>query len=81
MKDRRFSPIRLTDVERLQCGVSLLTNFEDGQDYLDWEVGKHGIWIEFSLENGQTTTATYLPEVAAEQGALELAWLRWKTGK
>lgn len=32
------------------------------------QVGTHGIWIEFELESGRTTTATYLPEVSAEQG-------------
>eukprot|EP00730_Choanoeca_flexa_P016316 TRINITY_DN7678_c0_g1_i1.p1 TRINITY_DN7678_c0_g1~~TRINITY_DN7678_c0_g1_i1.p1 ORF type:complete len:244 (+),score=20.70 TRINITY_DN7678_c0_g1_i1:88-819(+) len=68
MKDRRFKPISLVEVERLQCGVSLLTNFEKRDSYLDWQVGTHGIWIEFELENGRTTTATYLPEVASEQG-------------
>lgn len=47
--------------------VSLLLNFEDGSDYLDWSVGVHGIRIEFSLENGSKRNATYLPEVAAEQ--------------
>lgn len=62
--------------------MSLLTNFEKAADYLDWEIGIHGIWIEFSLrddgdEDDNTTplrftkamtTATYLPEVMAEQG-------------
>jgi AMMECR1 domain-containing protein len=28
----------------------------------------HGIWIEFSDDNGRKKTATYLPEVAKEQG-------------
>jgi AMMECR1 domain-containing protein len=32
-----------------------------------FQVGVHGIQIEFSL-SGTTKTATYLPEVAAEQG-------------
>lgn len=37
-KDSRFSPITKEEVPSLHCAVSILTNFEDGQDYLDWEV-------------------------------------------
>ncbi|SPO31966.1 related to AMME syndrome candidate gene 1 protein [Ustilago trichophora] len=44
-KDRRFSPISQVELSRLECGVSLLTEFEDCQDYLDWQVGVHGIYI------------------------------------
>ncbi|KAG2230770.1 hypothetical protein INT48_001672 [Thamnidium elegans] len=67
LKDHRFAPIQLKEIVSLTCGVSLLTNFEEADDYLDWEVGKHGIWIEFKQLNGQTETATYLPEVMKEQ--------------
>jgi AMMECR1 domain-containing protein len=45
----------------------LLTNFEVAKDYLDWEIGTHGIWIEFIQVNGQKETATYLPEVMVDQ--------------
>ena len=50
--------------------ISLLTKFEECDDYLDWEVGKHGIYIHLTPPNGghRTLTATYLPEVAREQG-------------
>ncbi|KAN0064154.1 hypothetical protein ACQY0O_003321 [Thecaphora frezii] len=44
-KDGRFAPIALREVPRLECGVSLLTGFEECQDYLDWDVGTHGIYI------------------------------------
>ncbi|GAC95003.1 alport syndrome [Pseudozyma hubeiensis SY62] len=44
-KDRRFSPISQSELSRLECGVSLLTGFEECDDYLDWEVGVHGIYI------------------------------------
>ena len=33
-----------------------------------FQVGKHGIRIEFVNEKGHKKTATYLPEVAPEQG-------------
>lgn len=48
--------------------VSILRHFEEGNNYLDWEVGKHGIRIEFYSEKGYKQSATYLPEVALEQG-------------
>ncbi|GBB99704.1 hypothetical protein RclHR1_00360053 [Rhizophagus clarus] len=66
--DRRFSPITIRELPHLTCGVSLLTNFEDAKDYLDWEIGVHGIWIEFVDDHNRRRTATYLPEVAEEQG-------------
>ncbi|KAI9002233.1 AMMECR1 domain-containing protein [Gaertneriomyces semiglobifer] len=68
LRDRRFSPITAQELPKLSCAVSLLTDFEDADNYLDWEVGKHGIWIEFRNESGSKRTATYLPDVAPEQG-------------
>ena len=101
------------ELARLFCSVSLLTNFEDVGDYLDWEVsagrlpdcrvprgagsvpqrgrlavcltsfslrlqvGVHGIRIEFFNEKGSKRTATYLPEVAKEQGEYLLSISRW----
>lgn len=67
-KDSRFSAITKDEIPRLFCSVSILNQFEETQGYLDWEVGKHGIRIEFSNEKNHRKTATYLPEVAVEQG-------------
>ncbi|KAF9355043.1 AMME chromosomal region protein 1-like [Mortierella sp. AD094] len=67
-RDGRFPPITEREVPTLVCNVSLLTDFEEGGNYLDWEVGVHGIWIEFRDANNRKKTATYLPEVAKEQG-------------
>ncbi|XP_038671737.1 AMMECR1-like protein isoform X1 [Scyliorhinus canicula] len=67
LKDSRFPPLTREELPKLFCSVSLLTNFEDASDYLDWEVGVHGIRIEFVNEKGAKRTATYLPEVAKEQ--------------
>jgi uncharacterized protein (TIGR00296 family) len=66
-KDSRFRPITAKELSQLDCSVSLLTQFEVGQDAMDWQVGKHGIWIEFH-DGTAKKTATYLPEVAHEQG-------------
>ncbi|CAH1782226.1 unnamed protein product [Owenia fusiformis] len=66
-KDSRFSPIGRDEIQRLHCSVSILTKFEEAEDFMDWEVGTHGIRIEFLNEKGHKKTATYLPEVAPEQ--------------
>ncbi|KAI8905655.1 AMMECR1 domain-containing protein [Powellomyces hirtus] len=68
LRDPRFPPITRTELGSLSCAVSLLIEFEDARDWEDWEVGVHGIWIEFESEGGAKRTATYLPEVAEEQG-------------
>ena len=53
----------------LQCKVSILQHFEEGLKWLDWEIGVHGIIIEFMDPMGRRTyNATYLPEIAKEQG-------------
>ncbi|KAK6164166.1 hypothetical protein DH2020_001030 [Rehmannia glutinosa] len=63
------SPIQAKELPSLECTVSILTNYETARDYLDWEVGKHGIIIEFTDPNYNTTrSGTYLPEVAAHEG-------------
>ena len=36
--------------------------------FIAFQIGVHGIRIEFYNEKGQKRTATYLPEVAKEQG-------------
>ena len=38
--------------------------FKDGADFADWELGTHGIRIEFLSERGNKKTATFLPEVS-----------------
>ncbi|GAA5996546.1 uncharacterized protein JCM10292_003044 [Rhodotorula paludigena] len=47
-EDSRFGPITRKELPRLECGVSLLTDFEVCDDYLDWELGLHGIYVEFA---------------------------------
>ncbi|XP_022088177.1 AMME syndrome candidate gene 1 protein-like [Acanthaster planci] len=66
-KDSRFPPVNKDEISRMSCSVSLLRHFEEARDYEDWEVGVHGIRIEFYNEKGVKKTATYLPEVALEQ--------------
>jgi len=46
-KDSRFKRIDRSELETLECGISLLTDFEDANSYLDWTIGVHGIYISF----------------------------------
>lgn len=69
-KDSRFEAISMDEFSRLHCSVSLLMDFETADHYMDWEIGVHGIRIEFTSEKGSKKAATYLPEVAVEQGTL-----------
>ncbi|CAB3375940.1 Hypothetical predicted protein [Cloeon dipterum] len=68
IKDSRFNPISKDELPRLHVSVSILRHFEDGNDFMDWEIGVHGIRIEFLNDHGSRRTATFLPEVAPEQG-------------
>ena len=67
-EDDRFDPIDKSELKNLNCGISLLVNFEKANNALDWEVGKHGIDIDFEDDNGVDYSATFLPEVAEEEG-------------
>lgn len=65
--DTRFLPIALRELPSLECGVTLLTNFESTADPMDWELGKHGLRISFTYHS-RRYGSTYLPDVAREQG-------------
>ncbi|XP_026662270.1 uncharacterized protein At2g38710-like isoform X3 [Phoenix dactylifera] len=70
LRDRRFPPIQAKELPYLECTVSVLTNYESALHYLDWEIGKHGLIIEFTDPDYSTRcSATYLPEVAAHEGS------------
>jgi uncharacterized protein (TIGR00296 family) len=65
--DTRFNPISARELPSLECAVTLLTNFEPASSPLDWSLGVHGIRISFS-HHSRRYGATYLPDVALEQG-------------
>lgn len=67
LRDSRFDPVRLSELPMLECAVSILTDFEQADHLFDWQVGVHGITIDFS-HGSSRFSATYLPEVASEQG-------------
>lgn len=68
-KDGRFAPIRREEVPNLTCTVSLLHSFETAEGgSFDWEVGRHGVIVDFWDKSGREYSATYLPEIAEECG-------------
>jgi len=66
--DSRFEPVQEDEVPRLSCNVSLLFAFERADHCYDWEVGKHGIRIDFVDRHNIQRSATFLPHVAVEFG-------------
>ncbi|TPX18164.1 uncharacterized protein E0L32_002673 [Thyridium curvatum] len=67
LQDVRFDPVAARELPSLEVAVTLLTDFEDAASADDWELGTHGIRISFS-HHGRRYGATYLPDVAVEQG-------------
>lgn len=67
LEDHRFSPISKAELPVLEVAVTLLTDFEACSEPLDWEIGVHGLRINFYYRN-KRYSSTYLPDVAPEQG-------------
>ncbi|KAH8693012.1 AMMECR1 domain-containing protein [Talaromyces proteolyticus] len=65
--DTRFSPIPSSQMPSLSCSLTLLSDFEPCTDAMDWELGLHGLRISF-IHRSRRYGATYLPDVAVEQG-------------
>ena len=59
--------MKLPELSSLTVGISLLVNFQSISDPLTFEVGRHGIEIDFN-HKGESYSSTFLPEVAKEQG-------------
>ena len=66
-EDSRFSPISRSLLPSLSCNITLLANFETCAHPFDWTLGTHGLKITFT-HRGRRHGATYLPDVAIEQG-------------
>ncbi|KAK5044656.1 hypothetical protein LTR84_010548 [Exophiala bonariae] len=65
--DTRFSPIPASLLPALSCSLTLLAEFEPCRDAMDWTLGTHGLRISFT-HRSRRHGATYLPDVAVEQG-------------
>merc|ERR550525_1194092 len=68
LQDRRFPPVQLDEVPALTCKLSILYKFETCAHIYDWQVGIHGVLINFLDLHGRQYSAMYLPEVAREHG-------------
>ena len=66
--DRFEEPINKSELKNLNCEVSLLIKFEKVENVMGWEVGTHGIDIEFEDNKGNSFSSTFLPEVASDEG-------------
>jgi len=66
--DKRFSMMREEEVIFLSCSVSLLYDFEEANDCNDWEIGVHGLKIEFEDSRNKFRSATFLPNVMTQFG-------------
>ena len=47
MNDKRFSPILVEELSALKCQISLLHSFTRCKSWDDWDLGTHGITIQF----------------------------------
>ena len=69
LDDQRFNPIPSSLLPQLFCSITLLADFTTASNPLDWDLGVHGIRISFTSPSGtRRYGATYLPDVAVEQG-------------
>ncbi|GAA5940006.1 hypothetical protein JCM10213_004910 [Rhodosporidiobolus nylandii] len=59
-RDHRFDPVTAKELARLECGVSLLTDFERCFDWQDWELGTHGIYVEV-INPALNLSASHIP--------------------
>jgi AmmeMemoRadiSam system protein A len=62
-EDSRFPKVRPEELDDIDITVEILTVPKEVPSYTDIEIGRHGIWIRKGARG-----ATYLPNVAPEQG-------------
>ena len=63
LKDPRFSPVRIDELDKLTFEISVLTPMKRVSGYEDIEVGRDGVVLR---KDGRS--AVFLPQVATEQG-------------
>ena len=69
LRDGRFPPIQFSELSFLRVGVSVLVQYETCEHPYDWDIGVHGIILKLRLPGGSPSlSATFLPEVASQQG-------------
>ena len=79
-QDSRFLPIKINEISKLHLSLSFLFDYQKNKKWNEWEIGIHGIIIEFERDDDMLE-ATFLPEVAKEQGWGRLETIRFLVRK
>lgn len=66
--DHRFDVLREDELPHLHCTVSLIFDFQVADHCFDWEIGIHGLRLDFRDNKNQKRSATFLPEVMVQFG-------------
>eukprot|EP00919_Chromeraceae_sp_WS-2016_P075775 GHVR01179190.1.p1 GENE.GHVR01179190.1~~GHVR01179190.1.p1 ORF type:complete len:218 (+),score=29.27 GHVR01179190.1:51-656(+) len=75
-KDTRFDPIEEHELPKLKCDVSILHSFEKCDEAHDWDIGVHGVILEFTHPHTQERyMSTYLPHIVKELFGTQIATL------
>lgn len=61
VNDPRFSPVRGSELDKIEIEISVLSSFEDVEDIEEIEIGKHGLLIRKGFNAG-----LLLPQVPVE---------------
>ena len=61
--DPRFNKIQPSELDDLEIDISVLSPLQEVEDPLDFELGRHGIYIKKDSANG-----CFLPQVATDTG-------------
>ncbi|KAF8165097.1 alport syndrome [Crassisporium funariophilum] len=69
-RDSRFRKIDKSELEDLECVISLLTDFEQAESYLDWTIGVHGIYITFPHPSLIQSSSSEAPSPSSSSGNL-----------
>lgn len=72
LHDSRFAPITADEFPKLVCGVSLLVDFESCANFLDWNIGEHGISMKYRDDaSNRVYSAIFLPHVMTEHSKVQ----------
>ncbi len=62
-EDFRFQPVSLEEYKKLEIEISILSKFEEIDDWKNIKLGEHGVIVEKGSQTG-----VFLPQVAVETG-------------
>lgn len=66
LEDTRFQPVVQSEIPNLSVSITILDNFTEIEDPLDWTIGAHGLKVLFR-KGRRHYLGTFLPQVAEEQ--------------